>query len=400
MLGEQHKIQSLKELNITDDIGINIIHVLAVRLYAMGCINIIKRFVYSLFWSATIKIELNENAKLIIFHGCKMKSRIDYDQIIDHVRHAVNEPHSYIEIDEKLQISSVLNKLIFIFLFYRQVDLKGEVGFWGKLYILVLYSQIHPLFQQISIHIKNSDKLVTFCDAHPYDNYAAQLAKLYNVKTFTLQHGQYRILPDPENPDNEAYANFISDKLLCWGQATVNEFIRAGIEISRLEIVGWLKPRARLNKIKRPSNNCFGVLLGGNSQQVNLQLIAHAEILSRKLGLNYFVRLHPYDNQKIYSSKVGGYFVDFNDERAEKYYQSVDFNIAHMTGAIIESLENYVPCYIYKDNSLAPIFHVDSLNYEDVDQLERLAVQKYDTSELMELSSYFVAETKECLSLN
>jgi hypothetical protein len=399
MLGDQHNIQLFKELNIIDDNGINIIRVLAVKLYALGFRNIIKGVVHSFFWSPSIKVELNENAKLTIFHGCKMKSRIDYDEIIDNVRLSVDEAYSYIEVDETFKLSDIPKKVAVVFSLYRKVDFKTEMVFWKKIYILILYAQIYSNKQLLN-QIKNADKLVTFCDAHPYDNYVTQLAKNYNVRTYTLQHGQYRIVPDSKNPDNEAYANFISDKLLCWGQATINEFIRAGIDSSRLDIVGWLKYRSVLNNVKSPSKQLFGVLFSGNNQKINLQLIAHAEILSCKQELNYFIRLHPNDKKNVYLSKVGNSFIGFNDEPAGTYYQNIDFNISYMTGAIIESLENHVPCFIYKDNWLAPIFHVDSLTYEDVDQLIILAANRFDKNVLTELSNYFVAETKKDIPLN
>ena len=73
--------------------------------------------------------------------------------------------------------------------------------------------------------LNGSLKLVTFCDAQPVENLMAQLARARGLRTYTNQHGQYRILDQTNmSPDAEAYSNFVSDKLLCWGEATRKEF--------------------------------------------------------------------------------------------------------------------------------------------------------------------------------
>src|SRR5690606_12729215 len=71
--------------------------------------------------------------------------------------------------------------------------------------------------------------LVTFCDAQAPENLMAQMARSAGIASFTNQHGQYRVL-DASNmsPDAEAYANFVSDYMFCWGEATRKEFVKAG----------------------------------------------------------------------------------------------------------------------------------------------------------------------------
>src|SRR3546814_6040446 len=85
--------------------------------------------------------------------------------------------------------------------------------------------------------------VLTFCDAHPHDNLVAQLSSRNGARTITVQHGQYRVLtPVNMSADAEAYANFVSDRLLAWGEATCEEFQRYGISRARMYITGWIRP--------------------------------------------------------------------------------------------------------------------------------------------------------------
>lgn len=98
-------------------------------------------------------------------------------------------------------------------------------------------------------------KFCSFCSALPYEAVLDQYFNKRMTTTYTLQHGLNFLYNNPPI-DVINYENMISDRYLCWGEATKDDFIRYGIPEEKLIVTGYprkikpLKPYIVGNRIK------------------------------------------------------------------------------------------------------------------------------------------------------
>ncbi len=203
--------------------------------------------------------------------------------------------------------------------------------------------------------VGDSVLLVTFCDSIGFENLIAQFAKYKGCKTVTLQHGQYRVLGrDNGSQDIEALYNFVSDKMLCWGQATVDEFSKVGVDKCRFIPVGRFMNRGSSMRSAWDNSNTrrFGVVFSGeNSRFLNYTLIEAADRLCEKYDLSYVVRPHPSNNADDYT-----FGVDFKGFVLDESYFNLDFSIMAMTGFFLDCFNWKHPFMILSDDKVPDLF--------------------------------------------
>lgn len=391
MIGNREEISRLKALECLDSCGINVINVLAVYLYEVSSFSVLRRLVRSLFWVPFIDKKECVGSNVLVLHGCKGKKRKDYDSLVEVLRQRSVEKTDYVEVVDKFKLQAFfLVAWNFPGLFFLLK--KSGVGVNRSMVLALYYARFVGLGRELGDVLAKYDSLVTFCDAHPYDNFAAQMANTFGMHTYTLQHGQYRNIDDAANPDNEAILNFVSDKLLCWGRKTVDEFVRAGYDAYRFEIVGWLRgsgfqPESQCNQDSDVSRNNFGVLFSGeNSKYINFDLLRMADAVSKCLNCSYVVRMHPDNCREEYVGFTGENFLGFSVENEEDFFSRLRFSIGYATGAVFISLENECPCYIYKDDDLPVVFDDDKMTFSTALDLVKKLESDFNCSGV--LSSY------------
>jgi hypothetical protein len=371
LIGDREEIQTLKKIGFIDGLGVNTINVLAVFLYESSVLKVLRRAIYSMFWHPVVNIKLDDSAELLVVHGCKDKGRKDYDNLVELFRSRLIVESDYIEIVDRFSLINLVHTARLFptcfFIFNRE-----KIGLRKSIFFTLLYIRFIGLEKKLQVILKKYKSVVTFCDAQPYENITTQLANNLGLNTFTLQHGQYRITDDEKNPDSEAILNFLSNKLLCWGTKTIDEFSNAGFSLDRFTIVGWLREDVVLSKKdKNVERNVFGVMLSGeNSKQSNYKLLEIADQLSVITSANYMVRLHPNNSKKDYESFFGSRYIDVNPTTSmSDYFDSVDFCICYATGALFLALEHDCPCYVHKDTKLPNVFDEPRLVFTAVDEL-------------------------------
>ncbi|WP_277053982.1 hypothetical protein [Pseudoalteromonas marina] len=387
-------IGKIKSIQIGFLPGISIGRVIATRLYDTSVKSIAIRVIHALFYQSKFTIIKEDlDADTLVFHGCKYMNRPDYDIMVGELQSKLSNRHDYMEVTEHFSLLSVFYNIYHALKVFSAV--RG-LNFFRKMYVSILFSHYIAAHGYIKgIDLKRYKHLVTFCDAHGYDSLMTQISKGIGLKTYTLQHGQYKILKSNYMADAEAYENFISDKMFVWGQATIDEFLKFGFDESRFAITGWLKERPQIIKAKVP---VFGVLLSGDNIKVNRKLISIAVNLSDRINETLLIRMHPKDSIENYIDLLHGNKSFFTTLSEEAFYSKVRFNISYMTGAFLDSIAYDVPCYIYENDMLSDIFRIDGLNFSSVDNLLILLSNAVDKKN--DIANYFLAPISKNIKLN
>lgn len=368
---------------------INYANVVAIYLYDTSPSGWIKKIIFSLFYATRVITRESVNCRVLIFYSARHKKRADYDYIPNRLREILEKHCSYAESEERLSIVQAWRTLRRFWSSFQGVA-GYRVGVLQKIAAALLIAK----YRATAIHsfrslLQGSERLITFCDAHAPDNLLAQMGNTAGLFTVTNQHGQYRVLDERNmSSDAEAYSNFVSQRMLCWGKATQAEFSRYGFPSENLIVSGWVKDWSRLvlPSAKKLSKNVFGVMLNADSaKESNLELIAAARFIAQELGLQYLIRLHPWSSPKEYLGYLDGRLQGIGHFDIAVYLKDVDFSLAHMSGAVVEVLYAGSPIYLLNDGRLAQAFQVDGLSYPDScsivaavreDQLMPIAAQR------------------------
>ena len=361
------KIQRFKKSRVATVEGVNYAYVVAPFLYNDSFYSAMKKFVFSLFFKTRVSVLESQGRDLLLYYSARNKRREDYDYIPKRIREIVD--CDYLETAESFSVLQPIRTVRHFFLAWRL-----SAGFDEQLLQRVACAALIAKYRSTAVQlfphlITNRKRLITFCDAHAPENLLTQMARSVGVTTFTNQHGQYRLLDSSNlSVDAEAYANFVSNYMFCWGAATREEFVKFGFKPEQLIVTGWIKQWDE--SIAGSPVGVFGVMLNGeNSRDSNAELLRAARSIAGSLNLKYRVRLHPWSKPSQYSHAVDDYCVGIGHFKLSEYLGGVDFSLAHMTGATIEVLHANAPIYLLDDGSLPCAFRVSGLSYVGVDQI-------------------------------
>lgn len=369
------EIQKIKQ-KLSGD-SINFGKVMALDLYNEKSIYFIKIIKDALIYEYNFILKDNKASHLLFSNISK--NRRDYIEIFDKYK-AIVENYDEVSLEKKFVFKSIVVNMYRFFLeMYNSKNLEN-IKFFDKLrlsLLMVKYKNMQRSFKGM-ININSYDLCTTFCDAHSADNLVAQICNSANIKTITLQHGQYRGLKQGlETPDSEAYDNFVSDYLLCWGQATVDEFVSKGVCEERLIKVGALKEysNSKKNISLFENENVFGVILNGETyRESNLKMLKIANELSETLNMDYVVRLHPKNKSNFYKKVVKKNTKFIKDINGKSYSNLVSFSLIHMSGVYLELLSGSEPFFILDDRYTEQLFLFPEGSFRNSNEL----IEKYN----------------------
>lgn len=384
------QIQNIKNKDGLYIQGIDYGKVVSVESYDTSLRGYIKNLIKCLCFDFEIQIPTMVDDKIFIY-SMSFSGRKDYDEIKKYFTSFFPE-FCVVDVKRKKSLRGLLKKM---------AEIAGKTVHYAKhgmpspLLIAILvteYEVLHELYLRV-IPWDQIKLLGTFFDASCADNLATQLGKMHGAKTFTLQHGQYRILRKGfENADAESYKNFSSDMLLAWGEATRDEFVKYGIDGNRIVPVGALRKfsfNQRLVNIV--STNVFGVILSGESyRKSNIGLLEIANEVAKKTDMKYFVRFHPKNRKYMYmkhikSKWLADYSFDINNE---EYVVKVQFSIIHMTGVFVEMLSLNSPIFIYEDKYLEDVFKIHPFCFKNEEELAILLRNNLADMKMMKEEQY------------
>lgn len=278
-------------------------------------------------------------------------NRKDYEDLAESVQKTF--PYSDITCIEKLEkvgyspfgISYIKHLLRAIrIVFTRSI----QESFMTKLYLVALLTNI---FNQVKFLDKkecpvNIKKYICFNSAYKEESLLTLYFKKRGIETITLQHGIFcdfkQIIPfDIINKNN-----LIADKIMCWGQSTIDYLKTKGFEDSRFLLTGNPKYRdAVIKHIDQSFRKCL-VLLGRSVYiPSNDKLLALLQEFNRKYDnrILFYLKKHPFvvdSEHKAFASLADNMFFVGREHSVQEVLRSdlVDFTIAVNTTAYYESL--------------------------------------------------------------
>lgn len=221
-------------------------------------------------------------------------------------------------------------------------------SFTTKLYLVALLTN---LFNQIKFLDKiqcsaNIRKYICFNSAYKEESLLTLYFKKRGIETITLQHGIFcdfkQIIPfDIINMDN-----LIADKIMCWGQSTIDYLKTKGFDDSRFILTGNSKYKdAAISHVDQSFRKCL-VLLGRSVYIAsNDKLLALLQQFNRKHHnrILFYLKKHPFvvdAEHKAFASLADNMFFVGREHSVQEVLRSdlVDFTIAVNTTAYYESL--------------------------------------------------------------
>lgn len=232
----------------------------------------------------------------------------------------------------------------FSIVFFRSI----QESFMTKLYLVGLITKIFNYIHLVekAESCQNISRYICFNTAYREESLLTLYFKKRGIETITMQHGIFcdfkKVIPfDCINLDN-----LIADKVLCWGQSTVDYLLTKGFEPSRLILMGNPKYKnIEINFVDQSFSKCL-VLLG---RQVyipsNDKLLQLLKEYNRKHNnkILFYIKKHPFlmdQDHKSYASIAANMIFLGKEHSVQEVLKSdmVDFTIAVNTTAYYESL--------------------------------------------------------------
>ena len=212
----------------------------------------------------------------------------------------------------------------------------------------------NTLIELEKLDYSNINKYVCEIDVRRFENLLTQLMQLRGVETFSMAEGLLYIFKGEIPVDSLHYVAITTDKLLCWGQYTIDEYGSYGIDKSRLMLAGY--PKKVDIKSMLPTSNlktCMVLVARTQFNEANMRLL---NILKKRTDeYDFYLKLHPscdYDMYAKFAEENNMYMIEMSKSLDECLKQGeYDWAIAVNTTAYYESLMRGVPCLRFGDES-------------------------------------------------
>lgn len=202
-----------------------------------------------------------------------------------------------------------------------------------------------------------------FCDADFHEVLMVQWLNSQGVITITNQHGQPLIRNIKMDRLNQSQIlNSNSRYFFAKGVFTKEQFLKIEPLCDGVKVVGDIQKKNGFVYNNRKKKNRFCVFLDCPiypfSDKTNLNLLKLANLISKKEGIGFFVKIHPSDNKKKYYGKLGtGILVD-KDISLNSVFEMIDFGLFSASAIYIDMIANSVKPYQFCEENF-PITEFD-----------------------------------------
>ncbi|NDW08112.1 hypothetical protein [Dysgonomonas sp. 520] len=263
-----------------------------------------------------------------------------------------------------------------VWMIYRRGIGKGVMSKLNFIALLIrILNQIKtmeraPVPQQIK-------RYVSFNSSYKEESLLTMYFNKHNVETITLQHGIFCDFKLMIPFDVINYENCIAQKMLCWGQSTVDFLTQHGFDASRLIVIGNLKYKDfKITSINQNFKKCL-VLLGRQLYiGTNDKLLEVLKQYNKKHnnGIVFYIKKHPFVEDSFHAqyADVSSDMIFLGREHSvQEILKSdlVDFSISVNTTAYYESLALGKPCLRWTEEENEEFVGLDD-KFENLEQLE------------------------------
>lgn len=267
--------------------------------------------------------------------------------------------------------------------FWKAISLLFRRSIGNNLMLrLQLVAIVIKLLNQISVlekggypqHIK---RYICFNSSYKEETLLTLYFNKHNAETITLQHGIFcnfkRLIPF----DVINYENCVAQKILSWGQSSVDFLTQNGFDASRLNLIGNLKYKDfKIEHINQSFKKCL-VLLGRPLYlDTNDKLLDVLKLYNAKHNneIVFYIKKHPFieDKYHVQHADISHNIIFLGREHSvQEVLKSdmVDFSIAVNTTAYYESLALGKPCLRWTEEENEDFYGLDD-KFENLQQLE------------------------------
>lgn len=293
--------------------------------------------------------DVRDNSKILFFESFNGRKNF-----VEYVKTLKEIVLSDVIIESKgKRTIDIFRGLKYFFYYYpswRRVVKKAELGsIFEKraLYYIVnihrFYIELNNAIKAHNIDLKKYNLFVTFYDSMPKDAFFVQLMHHFGVKTATLQHGAFTARRNNQLVNSGVELRTInSDCFLCWNKFTVDEAVKEGFDAQKCYItgiIGFAKDKERIIS-NDPFNDTFGVVIGHPTFETeNKILIESANILAKKTGKSFYLKLHPNYSESYFDTLVDKKYYKGTIKKGIpmiEYANSVEFSIVGASTVFVE----------------------------------------------------------------
>lgn len=370
--------------------GLSVSKSLTFPLYkiAKGSANNFKFYkilnIFRAFDLSNLKFETNSH---FVLSSGGLINRKDYKEIYDFVLSQCEGKVSYCllyNLKRKVVFHPImlieLGMSIWKYFKSEKISLSSLIGFYSSAAMLC-----NSAIELKKLNLRGIKKYLAFENAIGYENLITQFMKLRGIETYSLAEGMYMWFPECDCIDAVQHENIETDHLICWGQYSVDEFVKAGISGDRLLVGGYPHPVKGLPMKKNNQyKKCVVLLTRKSFEKSNQRLL---NILSKKEGVQFCLKLHPslslseYEKYAIQNGmKIIPKEMTINDCLDNDKF---DFAIAVNTTAYYEALMRGVPCLRFSDGSYKLMKGYDDIfcNSEDyeivLEKIKEASISQY-----------------------
>ena len=304
------------------------------------------------------------------------QNRKDHKEVYDFVYNTIEDKASYNDLNTFRDVYSC-NLLLWFKIFidiFRKLRL-SHIRFVEKLKLASVCCRYCNTIEELDKSDFRNIKIYIAMYSFAEDEcLLTQYFKQRGVETYALCEGVY--IRQMINPGIDActYLNFTADKMLVWGEYSVDEMVKAGLDARRILPCGYPHPIEKTQmredfRIER----CMVLLARKNVESSNLRLL---DILSKSESkCKYCLKLHPTLDYAQYTQIADDYGMEIipKDQTISECLDNNKFDlcIAVNTSAYYESLIKGVPCLRYKDKSFALMYGLED-SFENISEYDKL----------------------------
>lgn len=198
-----------------------------------------------------------------------------------------------------------------------------------------------------------------------------QMAQSKNICVVAPQHGMP--LNRKEDIDQLPFDGFLADYKLLWSEAAKEQFLSAGIEDSRLVIVGNTKKMDDDVVTPVENNRVLGIILDcpdyEYAKEVNMKMLDFAKKLAKQNHLRIVVKVHPRDRLKCYRAVLKNEELLDMGTTMEEFEKMVSISIGHTSGAIFDLIYDGKIVFQYVDDKKYPVETLDICKFRNDKEL-------------------------------
>lgn len=277
-----------------------------------------------------------------------------YHQVMERMEDKVSS-FNMLEWKNKTVLHPNVIKAAFIFFIN-----KSQLGLIDRLVIAseaVFYCNIVDELEKVDF--SKAKRYLCMANMLDIENLITQYMKLKGIPTYSLMEGIYFIFKIRTPYASVAYENFETDKLITWGQYTIDEFVSYGLSKDRFALGGYPK-KVDVRKMKKnnPLKRCMIMFAADVYKYSNMAVLEMLERYSHRY--EFYLKLHPGADFEYYDRYASKHNMKIIPERMTLNEclnsDDFDFTVGINTTTYYESLMRGIPCLRYNDGTFSMMY--------------------------------------------